>query len=194
MEVFSLIFAWLRSQGLGIGHPCDLLLRKLQISYLCMHWGTKDTIWGAGLKKPTISAHLQWNRRRTCNLFNKIDGVPVTGSPDGSRTVIGLFAFKCHRCLNAFKSRSSSLEMELLQVSRTIRGSVTPVQASAPLSSLLTHLYVLAHAGASQAFFWYDNDKNLTACFCVTWLTCQAVLTLCTLNYNQVPSVVTHVS
>ncbi len=30
--------------------------------------------------------HFQLNRWRTCYLFNKIDGVPVTGIPDGSRT------------------------------------------------------------------------------------------------------------
>ncbi len=42
----------------------------------------------------TISAHFQWNRWRTCYLLNKIDGVPVTGSPCGSRTVIS-----GHHCL-----------------------------------------------------------------------------------------------
>ncbi len=31
-----------------------------------MHWGMKDTIWGPGLKKVTISA-----------IFNEIEGEPV---------------------------------------------------------------------------------------------------------------------
>ncbi len=36
--------------------------------------------------KKSVSAHFQWNRWGTCYLLNKIDGVPVTGSPCGFRT------------------------------------------------------------------------------------------------------------
>ena len=49
------------------------------------------TLWGlivCYIQKTTISAHFQWSKWRTCYLFNKTDGVPVTGIPDGSRTVI----------------------------------------------------------------------------------------------------------
>ncbi len=83
-----MIFTWLWSQVPRIGHTCDLVLKKVQIIYLYMHWGTKDSIWGAGLKKTNISAHFQWNSWRTCYLFNNIDGVPLTGISDGSRTDI----------------------------------------------------------------------------------------------------------
>ncbi len=34
----------------------------------------------------TISAHFPWNRWRTCYHVNNMDGIPVTGIPDGSRT------------------------------------------------------------------------------------------------------------
>ncbi len=39
---------------------------------------------------PFIKRLFQWNRWRTCKCYNKIGGVPVTGSPDRSRTVCQL--------------------------------------------------------------------------------------------------------
>ena len=87
-----------------------------------VHWGLKDTIWGPGLKRATISAHFQWNRWRTCYLFNKIDGVPVTSSTDGSRTEEELVESRFNRLILELKHGFSWLP-ELHSVNWGLPGS-----------------------------------------------------------------------
>ena len=75
------------SENLSTLVPENYGLLSLGPVLVYMHWGTKDSIWGPGLKQATVSAHFQWKRWRTCYLFNKMDGVPGTGSPCGPMTV-----------------------------------------------------------------------------------------------------------
>ncbi len=75
------------------------------------------------------------NRWRTCYLFNNIDGVPVTGIPDGSRTVLVTFC------------KSSAVFMELINLPGRSKifcvGNITTLSILDILIDILTNISII---------------------------------------------------
>ena len=98
---------------------------------------------------PFFSAHFQWNRFRTCYLFNKIDGVTVTGSPCDSKTVKTLLL------------SDSTENWEMVQHGISVHcSSSDPNLKDNVLGKIAMRVWIICKTFLWSFRLWWDWDKK----------------------------------